>query len=137
MIIDRNSWHYRWFAERWDHRPRSLCWYFWKVVISILAGVAYVILCTMLAALVTFILSVPFSQWFLNDIPIGLSVISFLMWFGIGVAANRIYRNYLYDTGQLKRKEKVYKEPSLITAYLDAKHRKICPLLEYKYVESE
>lgn len=133
MIIRSESWHYKWIASKWDYRPASLCWYFWKVVLSIilqsLAGVAIFIL----GCLIIVMLTSPFWQWFVNGIPLEVSILAFLTWFAIGVTMNRVYRRYLYDSKQLKRKRPVYKEPSLVSQYLHAQHRKICPLLEYEY----
>lgn len=137
MIIDKYSWHYRWCAKHWDSDPKALCWYFWKIVITIIGMFVYGVFMFLLGTLVTVLLTIPFWQWFVNGIDMVFSVLAFLIWFGIGVTANRIYRTYLYDTGQIKRKEKPYREPSLISQYLDAQHRKVCPLLEYKYVNTE
>ena len=73
----------------------------------------------------------PIWQWFLNYTP-EMQVGVMILWSVIGVAVFAKYRIYLYDTGVLKRKTRVYKEPGLVSQYLHAKHRKVCPLLDYK-----
>lgn len=43
MIINENSWHFKIYAafnSTWN-RPKTLCAYFWKTLIPVLAGFNY------------------------------------------------------------------------------------------------
>lgn len=130
MKIRYSSWHYKYIAKRWKEHPRALCWYFWKIVISIVLWAVAGVLALIAGSFVLVTLAFPAWQWFFNYDP-DITIASFIFWLVIGVLASGFYRTWLYETGRLKRKPHVYKEPGLVSQYIEAKHRKICPLLEY------
>lgn len=134
MKIYTDSWHYKYVASKWTTNPEALCWYFWKIVLTMLVFTALGIGACVVAIAALFFLTFPLWQWFF-DYDLDMMVGVFLLWFFVGAVVFAKYRIYLYDSGQLKRKVKVYKEPGLVSEYLHAKHRKVCPLLTYEYRE--
>ena len=134
MIIKGSSWHYKYIAHRWDSDPNGLCWYFWKIIISMLLIAAISTGGVLLALGAVWFVLFPIWQWFFDYTPKMQAGVA-LLWFVIGVAVAARYRMYLYDTDVLQRKKKVYKEPGLVSQYLHAKHRKVCPRLKYKRSE--
>lgn len=138
MKIDMNSWHYRWFARKWGDLPRSLCWYFWKVVLNVIGRAGGLTLGAAFLLLAAYIVFLPLWQWFLPA-PSGVWFVSLLAWVVIGIWVPKEYREYLYDSDQLTKKiarAKPQKPPSLLVSYMTAQHRKVCPLLEYTYTET-
>lgn len=128
MIVNVNSWHYKWASKIWDKNPKSLCSYFWKVVFTFtFMG------CLSLAAVVfglvgLMIIFYPILQIWFTDL--GVAIVSFLFWAFAGFAVSYQYREYLRHSGKVLPKLVV--EHGLVHQYLDAKHRKVCPLIEYK-----
>lgn len=131
MKIKMSSWHYKWIANRWDEEPQSLCWYFWKIVISIFLMFCGAVTIAVTVPFIISIITIPFWSWFFPGfyIATAFSVLSFLIWVAAGITASYMYRTYLYESGLLIRS--LPKEPGLVAQYLHAKHRKICPLLDY------
>lgn len=130
MKIKTDSWHYKYIAKRWDQKPKALCWYFWKLIISVFAGAILGIIATGVAIGALTILTYPIWQiWLWDSTVIPLSLI---FWGVIGICSSCLYRQWLYETGQIKRKIREYKEPGIVAKYMSAKHRKVCPLLNYE-----
>jgi hypothetical protein len=91
------------------------------------------LLLTICGLFVLVTLTIPFWQWFFPEFGDGLaSILSFLGWFAIGIFCSYQYRQYLYYSGGLTRKMPVHKEQGIVSLYIHAKHRKICPLLTYE-----
>ncbi len=133
MKISKDVWHYKWVASKWDYRPSALCWYFWKLVLTMIWWTVIGVLGTLLGMFAIVVLTIPFWQWLIPDFgDLVMSVVSALMWIAIGSVILYHYREYLYESGQLKQKIRPYKEPGIVSQYIHAKHRKICPLLEYE-----
>lgn len=131
MQIKKDTWHYRWIAHMWDEKPKALCWYCQKLIISIFIWIGAAILAVIAGSFIGWVLTIPFWQWFFPNFGDGLlSVLSLIGWLAIGALASYQYRQYLYDFGELTRSAP--KEPGVVSQYVHAKHRKICPLLEYE-----
>lgn len=133
MKLRKNSWHYKWIASKWDERPQALCWYFWKLVLTMIWWAMVGAFGAALASGALWFLTIPFWQWFFPDWSDTVaSIFSLMIWVAIGSVILYHYREYLYYTDQLKQKIRPYKEPGIVNQYLHAKHRKICPLLDYE-----
>lgn len=132
MEIRGSSWHYKYVAKRWTHDPKALCWYFWKIVLSIFLMAVLGVLSVVVGIGAIIAILFPIWVWFFPHYPVDTPTVATILWLFIGGFSSYTYRQNLYETGRLKRKVKVHKEPGLMSQYLHAKHRKICPLLEYK-----
>ena len=133
MKISKDVWHYRWVASKWDYRPLALCWYFWKLVLTMIWWAMAGVFGAAVVSAALWFLTIPFWQWFFpNFSDLMASIFSATMWIAIGSVILYHYREYLHDSGQLKHKIRPYKEPGIVSQYIHAKHRKICPLLEYE-----
>ncbi len=129
MRIRYESWHYRFIAKSWDNEPRSLCAYFWKIVISILIGITGSVVALFMSWYLLKALSYPFLQHWMST---GYALVSFPLWLAIGIVASYNYRQWLYTTTRLERPDKPPSTPpGLVQSFLVAKYRRICPLLEY------
>ena len=132
MKIRTTAWHYKWVARYWDSHPKALCWYFWKVIISIIGRIGQGGLILLAACIALVIITYPVWHWFASDWHETPMVLSFFVWTMAGYVALKAYRSHLYHSGQLiPPKPKPRKEPGLLAQFLTAKHRKVCPLLEY------
>ena len=133
MKIKQDSWHYKWIAKRWDVKPKALCWYFWKLILSIVLFTGMSVILAIGGTFLLVGLTIPFWQWFFPEFSDALaSFLSFLMWLSIGGFFSYQYRQYLYDFGRLTRKIRVPTEPGIVSQYIHTKHRKVCPLLKYE-----
>jgi len=130
MEVRRDSWHYHWIASKWNNYPKALCWYFWKIMFSVVLWAFGFFVLTVCALFLLRILILPFSHWFgYFEYTMVDQVIAFVMWAGIGGFVSYQYRDWLVYDGVLP--ERVRKPPGLVVQWLDAKHRKVCPLIEY------
>lgn len=128
MKIRTSSWHYRHIASTWEELPQALCWYFWKVVLTMLAMAAIGILMTTIVVFIVVMLTFPIWQFFINYEP-QFQFSSGGIWLLVGGIILYNVRQWEYDTLRLKHPEP--KPPGLVSSYIHAKHRKICPLLDY------
>lgn len=129
LTINRNSWHYKYFGRQWDRNPRSLCWYFWKVVLTIFWNIIQITFAAIFSLMVLYVLVLPLVQlWHSYDG--GAYAAAFILWALIGWFAIYNYRDYLYYSGKLARPQP--KPPGIVAEYVHAKHHKICPLLKYE-----
>ncbi len=135
MKIKYDSWHYKWIAKRWDEYPKALCWYFWKIVISIFL-IAVIGVATILAA-VGILIAIFYPIWQFWHYESGVWLISMCVWGLISGFSLYWHRQWLYSSGKLVKKRKVYKEPGLTQQYMSAAHRKVCPLLDYEHHNME
>ena len=129
MKINRDSWHFRYIASKWDNYPKALCWYFWKVVLNTIGWVIWGIGMSLMGILVLVVMATPVLGWW--GVPMVVSLLSAVLWIALYIACQYHYRKYLHHVGKIIRPIKPYKEPSLAVQWLDAKHRKVCPLLQY------
>lgn len=143
MKISKNSWHYwlvREIGEFYDP-SNSLCVYFWQVVWSIFKTM--VIACFVL--LLALLLSFPLWQFFVT-LPLGaensLALFNAIVYSAILIGFLCSWLVDLIEYCQEKRQEKLYKklrqsepvkpkQPSLLTAYIQAKKEKFCPTIQF------
>ena len=129
MNIKETSWHYR-ILNYLDmlKNPRigreSLCPYFWKVAFCVT-----VLPLTVLASI--WVLTMPF-WWMFFDAPLPIVI---LIASGEIVALLYILKTLVSirheDEIAKGTREPVNEEPSLLRAWLSAKHRKVCPLIDF------
>lgn len=140
MEINTSSWHYRLVMWMWDTAPKSLCVYFWAVVFGVLLsplrllgkgfektgkyGAIAVLVLLAGWLLVVFIAAIIDSWWNLLWIALVLLGIAvFIVLAAIVVAL------------AIKLKDRIRgndPQPSMTWAYVKAKKRRICPILEFK-----
>ncbi|AIA80050.1 membrane protein [Escherichia phage vB_EcoM_JS09] len=155
MIINENSWHFKIYAmfnSTWN-RPKTLCAYFWKTFIPVLA-VSIVGFATLAGAAIIgqeiltkfFVFS---SLWTLvpASIGIGILTISVMVLIAVGLVIgpswlldkynDRKYYKEIELIAQNQERiknglEPIERKKSLIGEYLKARKEKVCPTLEYK-----
>lgn len=155
MIINENSWHFKIYAtfnSTWN-RPKTLCAYFWKTFIPVLA-VSIVGFATLAGAAIIgqeiltkfFVFS---SLWTLVPASIGIGILTISVMVLIAVGAvigpswlldkynDRKYYKEIELIAQNQERIKNGLEPieckkSLIGEYIKARKEKVCPTLEYK-----
>lgn len=155
MIINENSWHFKIYAafnSTWN-RPKTLCAYFWKTFIPVLA-VSIVGFATLAGAAIIgqeiltkfFVFS---SLWTLvpASIGIGILTISVMVFIAVGAVIgpswlldkynDRKYYKEIELIAQNQERiknglEPIERKKSLIGEYLKARKEKVCPTLEYK-----
>lgn len=155
MIINENSWHFKIYAtfnSTWN-RPKTLCAYFWKTFIPVLA-VSIVGFATLAGAAIIgqeiltkfFVFS---SLWTLvpASVGIGILTISVMVLIAVGAAIgpswlldkynDRKYYKEIELIAQNQERiknglEPIERKKSLIGEYLKARKEKVCPTLEYK-----
>ena len=155
MIINENSWHFKIYAmfnSTWN-RPKTLCAYFWKTLIPVLA--VSIIGFAILAAVVIigqefltrfFVFS---SLWTLvpASIGVGILMVAVMAFIAVGLVIgpswlldkynDRKYYKEIELIAQNQERiknglEPIERKKSLIGEYLKARKEKICPTLEYK-----
>lgn len=155
MIINENSWHFKIYAafnSTWN-RPKTLCAYFWKTFIPVLA-VSIVGFATLAGAAIIgqeiltkfFVFS---SLWTLVPASIGIGILTISVMVLIAVGAvigpswlldkynDRKYYKEIEFIAQNQERiknglEPIERKKSLIGEYLKARKEKVCPTLEYK-----
>lgn len=135
MKISTKSWHYRLVdLAGWDH-PRSLCAYFWAVVLAPVKILVFAsgFLCAVVVAcgpVVQFFFDAP-RAWSVMGGILDVSLLTALL---VHLVMDRRYqerhaRIMRGDFNDLVRKPR---EPSLLREWLRAKHEKVCPMLEFE-----
>lgn len=135
MKIRKDSWHYKYVAKKWDRYPKALCWYFWKVMLSLFLYFWIAMAALGGIAITLFILATPIWVWFQGSEGLFFPIVSSAMWIGIGAISLNGVRKWEYESGRLERKPpkvKEEKDPGLLSQYIHSVHRKVCPLLEYE-----
>ncbi len=155
MIINENSWHFKIYAtfnSTWN-RPKTLCAYFWKTFIPVLA-VSIVGFATLAGAAIIgqeiltkfFVFS---SLWTLVPASIGIGILTISVMVLIAVGAvigpswlldkynDRKYYKEIELIAQNQERiknglEPIERKKSLIGEYIKARKEKVCPTLEYK-----
>jgi len=133
MKISKKSWHYRLLKRigaienSWERE--NLCKYFWKTVF-------FAVIVPPIFTIVAGILLMPFWWWLVMTEVDAVVLPALIGMIDIGILSGfwAKYRDHLRDIGKLPKKvykPTVYKEPSLFNKWLHAKHRQICPYLEF------
>ena len=123
MKVNTNSWHYkmmRWYREPYD-MPRTLCTYFWSVVLFGVLTLGCV------GAGVVLLMAATSPVWgtityYLFGYVAGLDLATF-----VTVAYIIVGLMWLYQYGYVP--EKI--EKSLPVEYMKAVKSKVCPMIEY------
>ena len=151
----KNSWHFKIYAtfnSTWN-RPKTLCAYFWKTFIPVLA-VSIVGFATLAGAAIIgqeiltkfFVFS---SLWTLVPASIGIGILTISVMILIAVGAvigpswlldkynDRKYYKEIELIAQNQERiknglEPIERKKSLIGEYIKARKEKVCPTLEYK-----
>ncbi|AYN56321.1 membrane protein [Escherichia phage p000v] len=155
MIINENSWHFKIYAafnSTWN-RPKTLCAYFWKTLIPVLAvsiiGFAILAAVTIIGQEILTKFFVFSSLWTLVPASIGVGVLFIALCVGISIVLVLgipwlidLYRERKYykeveliaqNQERIKNGlEPIERKKSLIGEYLKARKEKVCPTLEYK-----
>ncbi|QSL99191.1 hypothetical protein [Escherichia phage vB-Eco-KMB38] len=155
MIINENSWHYKIYAafnSTWN-RPKTLCAYFWKTFIPVLAvsiiGFAILAAATIIGQEILTKFFVFSSLWTLVPASIGIGILTISVMVLIAVGAvigpswlldkynDRKYYKEIELIAQNQERIKnglgpIERKKSLIGEYLKARKEKVCPTLEYK-----
>lgn len=155
MIINENSWHYKIYAafnSTWN-RPKTLCAYFWKTFIPVLAvsiiGFAILSAATIIGQEILTKFFVFSSLWTLVPASIGIGILTISVMVLIAVGAvigpswlldkynDRKYYKEIELIAQNQERiknglEPIERKKSLIGEYLKARKEKVCPTLEYK-----
>ena len=134
MKVSKNSWHYRMLSYfPWEIHgrlyPVSLCNYFWTVVWTFIFCLVVVPIWAVavigVVAFCIWILLYPILQFWISQGPefaILGGVIDIILLLFIWCEYRK---EYVYD-------DKCAQVASLTAQYISAKHRKICPLLEFE-----
>ena len=152
MKVNKNSWHYRAITEETlgltgvgsYNVSRSLCIYFWQVVISVVfkGFLLLVMLPSLLSLFVVMPLVSVVGTLVTGNLVQGdtglivllaeaLSVLIGILLWGYFTLVDK-YRDYNYKK---LLQDPIDKEPSLVGQYIKAKKDKICPIIEF--VEEE
>lgn len=155
MIINENSWHYKIYAafnSTWN-RPKTLCAYFWKTFIPVLAvsiiGFTILAAATIIGQEILTKFFVFSSLWTLVPASIGVGILTISVMVLIAVVAvigpswlldkynDRKYYKEVELIAQNQERiknglEPIERKKSLIGEYLKARKEKVCPTLEYK-----
>lgn len=129
MKIKSDSFLEKYVIEFWQTRPKGLCWFFWKVVATVLIQIAAILLAALSLFYLLRLATYPLWAYFLDYSP-ATPFESAVLWVGVGVYITSCYRQFLRDTGEIAPKPP--KEPGLVTQYVSAVHHKICPRMEYE-----
>lgn len=155
MIINENSWHFKIYAafnSTWN-RPKTLCAYFWKTLIPVLAvsiiGFAILAAVTIIGQEILTKFFVFSSLWTLVPASIGVGILTISVMVLIAVGAvigpswlldkynDRKYYKEIELIAQNQERiknglEPIERKKSLIGEYIKARKEKVCPTLEYK-----
>lgn len=128
--ISERSWHLQLVrACRHDYVPRDLCSYFWTLV-AIIAPLA-VVIGVIVIAVVAFV-RIMLIDWRTTAVGIGI---------GIGVWAALFLVYYLgrslIHRRRVRQRPTGRRGPNLIVAYVKAKKRRFCPLIEVVPADAE
>lgn len=118
MKISPRSWHYRvmtWDGHLWHGHPKSLCEYFWSVVISGIVGICFIVI------------------WAPIWIPF-LALIKVLTWLSRRVAWDYARSVYLILTD---RASETFKKPNILVEFWKAQKRKVCLVIKWDLVNGE
>lgn len=149
MKINTKSWHYKIATWGDEDAPRTLCPYFWKVVFK-LAVAAFMVIAAFAGIFgvgeILMSLILPSLGFAASGIIAGIAnvVVGTIAWAGffgtvfvVGYGCVKL-KNYRDNARVEKRMARINaglspdKDPNLVTEFLKAKHRKVCPFLEFE-----
>lgn len=150
MIINKNSWHYR-IVTKGENAfydvPTSLCPYVRKLTGKILGwlvlGFMLLAICTMIGTGILQAFGIVAGAIFwVGSAVAGVLVVSAALGIAVGIAFGVYYLHTKWKERKERKKYKTMKErvdaglppeppKSLMREWLDAKHDKICPTLEF------
>lgn len=125
MKVSKKSWHYR-VLNKLDllahFGNETLCKYFWKVVLAVI-GLPFIVLvgCVFLTSPVWYWIFVTTYELF----PLVVLAAAFDIVILVGLC-----RDYLRGQGKLPAKK--IKPQSITSQWLHAKHRKVCPFIDFE-----
>ena len=133
MKVSTDSWHYRMLSHfPWKVNPYltySLCEYFWTIVwtffvclVVVPLGTAVVLAAALIVITVVFY---PILQLFFGA-SIGMAIISGIVDFSLLIWLWCWYRKRYVGSDMCSE------TAGLVASYVSAKHRKICPLLDFE-----
>jgi len=131
LRVRKNSWHYwLWRLGRdEDSRPRNLCKYFWHIALL------KVLLPAILASFV--LLGVTALGWLIWGHPVefGIGVLLLVGLVAAAIGLVKLTGSYVEHRRDLAltrpaKPSKPKKEPNIVFAFLKARKRKMCPLIE-------
>lgn len=130
--IDKNSWHYK-FIDKVDTvhcHETNLCPYIRQLIKCMLVSIACVIGCMLMALVALFFLAVPIMSS-VSGISPALAIIASILYLVVGWCALITYRDtYIkvsWDKVLFTTTSKRNIEPNILSAWLTAKHKKVCP----------
>lgn len=148
MNINKNSWHYKLVKNTFNNSgriPTSLCPYFWSVVFRVVVYGAMAFLAVFLASnmlfepmvslglstvwayIASFFASILMSA---TAVGVGIGVVLGIAWVYDHISEWNSDRKYENAKKEIEdRKNGV--QPSILSAFIKAKHRKICPMLNF------
>lgn len=133
MKVSTNSWHYRFIRGMGFYPPGNLCAYFWKVVWCCAISASGVVAATVLVALYAYCVEFALISLIMQLLgyPAGDLFVTFVgcVFMAIPICG---FSFHIYVTWADKQPAKPYRPPSLLSEYVSAKHRKICPLLDFE-----
>ena len=130
MVLNKNSWHYKFIDWMQQEHPSNLCPYVRTLLYCILAGVSVSLFLTVFA--VAAILLLVMYPLFVFGVPpnqIILAAVSGAVWAGLLYA---LVTEVLFKKQLDKYKSREPQEPNIFVEYNKAKHDKICPQLTFK-----
>ena len=133
MKFSKSSWHYRLIGLFDLNHPNNLCAYFWKTVLAMIFSIV-------VPSVLVWVLGMPLWYWLGADVPRTMAVFMGLIDVVIIVCCVVAWIQYIGWPEKLRQlmpekkckppKEK--KPPGLFRQWLSAKHRKVCPLIEFE-----
>lgn len=132
MLISSKNWHYRWYRWFWHRKdqpppePKSLCTYFWKVMLAlVLQSLQVIVALSMLALVLIFMVVILIEvPWGLLAFPIAATLAG-IVW--------GIVRLVKHRSRKAVKPPEPSKPPSLLHSYFKAKKAKVCPRIEMKW----
>lgn len=143
MIVNKNSWHYRfnvWRTNEWKtERKKTLCSYFWFTVFNIVLVSLMVVGIIGLLSLIGGsangeLIKHGYDVLFPVLYPLlGVLVVAAAICFGVAVVGViwAIVAGYQWGVQKYKINRRV-SEPGLMISFIKAKKSKICPIIEFK-----
>ena len=130
--ISSRSWHYRllkWAQHDSVEMPKTLCGYFWTVVL-ILVGPVLVVL-GVLALIALYVGAILESWWWMivGPLLVAVGLVVAVLVLVLAVLVGEILSN-LYHGLRPNQESKGHSTARLIGEFIGAKKRRICPLIE-------
>lgn len=165
MNIDMNSWHYRFnkfFLNDSKSVPESLCPYFWATIGRLTAALFAIAVILTLFFIVGFATMMGIGEaGFVNILstalapsgttavwmyPLVMLIGGIMIALGLGAVFGLLFVLIMISTGVTMLGQKyqgltvihlIHSSDNLVIAYIRAKHRKICPKINFRYGEKK